>query len=270
MIAAAAALVAHSARRWRGLLVGMGLVLAGFQILLAAVAGWLGTQEAFGQLGNLAPPVVRQLMGSSLVTVLSVSGVVALGYFHTAVEAALVILALSLASEPADELEKGFTDLALSRSVSRSVVLLRTTVLLIVGPTVVVAAMGLGTWAGAAWYLPPELRPSARLVQLLMANLWALTIAWGGLAMAVSALARKRSQVTSWIGLTALTALLVDYLARAWAPMSGVAWLSPFHYYSPIDLVMGAAFPARDLLVLLSLGAAGVCLAWVAYTRRDL
>lgn len=270
-MSATAAMIAHSFRRHRGLVLGMSIVLAGFQVLLAAVADWLQAQSAFGQLGSLAPPAVRQLMGQSLVTVLSVSGVVALGYFHTAVEAALVILVLVIASEPADELDAGFTDLALSRDVPRSAVLARTSVLLLVGPTVVVGAMGVGSAVGARWMLPPDVYARLpRIVWLLMLNLWALVFAWGGIAMAVSALSRKRTHVTSWVGLAALTALLMDYLARAWTPMGGLAWLSPFHYYSPIDLAMGAPLPARDIVTLLSIGLAGVGLAWVAYSRRDL
>lgn len=271
MRSAVAALVGHSVRRSRGILLGMAGVLAGFQLLLAAVAGWLQTVSAFGQLGSLAPPAVRQLMGQSLLTVLSVSGVVALGYFHTAVEAALVILVLVIASEPADELESGFTDLVLSRRVPRTAVMARTSALLIAGPTFVVAAMGIGTAAGAAWILPPEVPgPSPRLVWSLMLNLWALAIAWGGIAMAVSAFSRRRGRVTSWVGLAALTALLIDYLARAWAPIQPVAWLSPFHYYSPIELVMGAAIPVHDVATLLSIGAGSTCLAWAGYSRRDL
>ena len=37
-------LIGHSVRRLRGLLLGMAAVLAGFQLLLAAMADWLRTQ----------------------------------------------------------------------------------------------------------------------------------------------------------------------------------------------------------------------------------
>jgi ABC-2 type transport system permease protein len=246
-------------------------VLAGFQILLAALASWLRSQSGFSQLEGLVPPDVRQLMGQSLVTMLSVSGIVALGYFHTAIEAALVALVLVIGSEPADELDAGFVDLALSRPIARQALLARTLILMVSCPALVVGAMGLGTAVGARWVMPVSMAgPAPRLVLSLMLNLWALLMAWGGLAMAVAAASRKRSQVTSVVALAALAALLVDYLARAWTPIQRLAWLSPFHYFSPLDLVIGTSLAARDLAVLLGIGASGVLAAFVIYARRDL
>lgn len=255
----------------RALLLGMALVLGGFQLLLAAMAELLHAQAAFGKLEALVPPAMRQLMGQSLVTMLSVSGVVALGYFHTAIEAALVVLVIVIGSEPADELDAGFLDLALSRPVPRVASQLRTTILMLACSIVVVATMGLGTAAGARWVMPAAISgPEPRLVLSLMANLWALMMAWGGITMAVASASRRRSRVMSVVGMAALVALLVDYLARVWTPARHVAWISPFHYYSPLELVMGAALPVQDVLTLLGIGVAGVAGAFVVFARRDL
>jgi hypothetical protein len=53
----------HSLRRMRSLLLTMTVILTAFQLLLAALADWLGTSSAFSQLAAMVPPAVRQLMG---------------------------------------------------------------------------------------------------------------------------------------------------------------------------------------------------------------
>lgn len=264
-------LVTHSARRMRAFVLGLAVVLGIFQLLLAAMADLLQSQSAFGQIGALVPPAVRQLMGQSLVTMLSVSGVVALGYFHTAVEAALVAMVIVIGSEPAAELDAGFLDLALSRSVPRLVPPLRTMVLLLACPAALVATMGLATAAGARWITSASPGgPTLRLVLSLMVNVWALMMAWGGITLAVAAASRTRSQVTSLVGMAALVTLLVDYLARVWTPARHAAWASPFHYYSPLDLVMGSPLRIGDILTLLGVSLAGAAVACVVFVRRDL
>ncbi len=271
MTQAVLVLASTSIRRMRGLLLAMTIVTAGFQVLLAALADWMGSQSAFSQIEGLVPAGVRQLMGPSLATMLSVSGIVALGYFHTAIEAALVGLVIVIGSEPAGEIESGFVDVALSRPLARAVPILRTVVLLLVLPAVVVGAMGIGTAVGAHWVMPPTLpKPTTRLVWSLMGNLWALLVAWGGAALAVASLSRRRGRAASVIGLAGIVMLLVDYLARAWKPLGQVAWVSPFHFYSPLNLVLGTRFPTSDVMTLLGIGGAGCALAFIFYSRRDL
>ena len=72
------------------------------------------------------------------------------------------------------------------------------------------------------------------------------------------------------MGLIALAMFLLDYVARAWAPAERVAWLSPFRYYSPFDLIMGSPLSWRNLLVLAGIAVSGFTFAFVAFSRRDI
>jgi ABC-2 type transport system permease protein len=63
--------------------------------------------------------------------------------------------------------------------------------------------------------------------------------------------------------------MLMDYLARAWTTLQKVAWLSPFHFYSPLELVTGTPLSVSNVLTLAGIGAAGAAAAFVIFARRD-
>src|SRR3989304_5585203 len=81
-------LVVHSAARARWLIGGFGLLLLVFQVLFVLLAVTLQESNTFGRIAEIAPPFVRELLGSSFVTMISFSGVVGLGYFHPLILAA--------------------------------------------------------------------------------------------------------------------------------------------------------------------------------------
>jgi hypothetical protein len=109
-----------------------------------------------------------------------------------------------------------------------------------------------------------------RLILSLAVNLWALLLSVGGFALAVGAASRRRSAAGGLVGVAALALFFVDYLARVWKPATSVAWLSPFHYYDAMAMVMGQPLPGAHLAVLLLSGIAGIVLAFVLFGRRDL
>ena len=67
-----------------------------------------------------------------------------------------------------------------------------------------------------------------------------------------------------------LVDVATDYVGRAWKPAESVAWLSPFRYYMPFELVMGSALSAKNLYVLGGIAVAAFTLAYVLYLRRDI
>jgi ABC-type transport system involved in multi-copper enzyme maturation permease subunit len=67
-----------------------------------------------------------------------------------------------------------------------------------------------------------------------------------------------------------LGTLLLDYVARLWQPAQKIAWLSPFRYYNPFELIMGNPLPLKNLVVLGAITAAGFAAAYVLFARRDI
>jgi ABC-type transport system involved in multi-copper enzyme maturation permease subunit len=55
-----------------------------------------------------------------------------------------------------------------------------------------------------------------------------------------------------------------------WKPAEPVAWLSPFRYYRPFDLVMGNPLPSKNLVVLSAIAVVAFVGAYVLFSRRDI
>ncbi len=265
------ALLVHSIRRVRNVVLVMASILAGFQILMNLAASVIQQENAFGPLSSLLPDFLRQLLGPSVLALLSFSGIVCLGYFHIAVVGWLVGMMIALATEPAAEIEIRFMDLVMAHPMARHWVITRS-ILMILGCTVfVLSAMMAGTWMGLHWLAPRDVvQPTLRLVRSLVLNVSVLLLSWGGITLVMTALARRRGVPASIAGGLALTSYLIDYLARVWKPARAVSWLSPFHYFNAVDLITSGTLPLRDLYVLAATAACSFGLAYLIFARRDL
>lgn len=264
-------LLRHSLRRTRTLVLTMGILLGAFQIVLVAAAGAIQASGGFETLSALLPPFVRELMGPAFVSFMSFAGIVCVGYFHVVVMAALVGLIVALALIPVSEIESGFVDLILSRPIARHWIVTRTIVTVVLAIIVVLALMMAGTWGGLELLARREVAwPSAKLILSLAINLGALLLCWSGVAMAIGSASRRRSVAAAISGLLALVMFLLDYVGRLWHPAESIAWLSPFRYYTPFDLVMGHALPWKNLVVPAGIALAGFVAAYVLFARRDI
>jgi ABC-2 type transport system permease protein len=239
--------------------------------MLIVVARAMQKAGTFAQLGAMIPPFVRAIFGPSLASFMSFSGIACIGFIELAIIGALVGISISVATIPASEVETGFIDLILSRPLARHWVVTRTIAALLVCGAVLILIMMAGTWIGLETLAPPDVAwPSAALVASLGSNLGLLMLSWGGVAMALGAVSRRRRVAGGIAGLLALATYLLDYTGRIWKPAESVAWLSPFRYYSPFDLVMGSALPAKNLIVLSSIAVAGFAAAYALFARRDI
>jgi ABC-2 type transport system permease protein len=264
-------LARHSLRRIRPIVIGMAIVLAGFQFLLTQVAVFLMRNQAFGMLSSLVPEFIRSMAGPSMVAFMSFGGVVALGYFHPVVLASLLGLAIAIATEPAGEIETRFGDLTLARPIARHQVITRTVAVLVVAEVTVLVVMTAATWTGLACCTPADAdRPSAALVRSLAITLGAIVLCWGGVALAVASASRRRATAVGTTAVAALAAYLADYLGRVWDPARAVSRLLPFHYFEPMALMTGSPLDVRSVAVLLAIALVGTTVGYLTFAHRDL
>lgn len=261
----------HSLRRIRAMLIGIGVLLAAFQFLLTQVGAYLVRHSAFGELSVLMPDFVRNIAGPGALAFMSFTGVVSLGYFHPMVIAAVIGLTIAIASEPAAEMENRFVDLTLARDLTRGAVIVRTVLVFAFAALFVLALMMAGTAAGLGCCTPADIpAPGARTIASLAVSLGSVMACWAGITLALAAAGKRRAVAGGAAGVAALAAFLLDYLGRAWEPARGVSVVSPFHYFEPTALIMGAPLQFSNIAILLGIGVAATTAAFVIFVRRDI
>jgi hypothetical protein len=271
MLRSTLVLAAHSLRRVRPMLIGLGLLLAAFQFLLVQMGAYLVRHSAFGALSGMMPDFIRAIVGPSAVAFMSFAGVVSLGYFHPMVIAAVVGVTIAIASEPAAEVETRFVDLTLARHLTRTAVVGRTWLVFATATVFIVGMMTAGSRVGLACCAPSEIdAPSTMLLVRLAVSLASVMVCWCGVTLAVAACVRRRAVASATVGIAALAAFLLDYVGRAWEPAAAISRVSPFHYFEPTALIAGAPLNASQIAVLIAIGAAGGAIGWGVFTRRDI
>jgi ABC-2 type transport system permease protein len=262
-------LFALALKRARALLAATGLLLGAFQVLMVFIASSI-KPEAMDQIADLLPPVVQKILGPSVASVMSFSGIACIGYFDLVIVIALLALVTALGTLPASEIETGVADLILARPLPRHWLITRTIALVVFAITLMLALMVAGTWIGlVAFASDIDAWPSAGMVVSLATNLGALIFCWGGIATAFGA-ACRRSVAGAVTGLLALFTLLLDLVRSIWSPAESVAWLSPFHYFVPFEIVMGRPLPAENLVVLWAIAMTGFTVAYFLFSQRDI
>jgi ABC-2 type transport system permease protein len=268
-------LLAHSFRRMRTLLIVMALLLCAFQVFLILIASSIHeTAESSHRIANIAemlPSFVRNFMGPSLLSFISFGGIVSQGYFHPAVQGALIGLTIAIATMPVSEIESGFMDLILSRPLARHWIITRSILMMVLCTAALLAMMLAATWLALHAFAPKGVPwPEAKVLLSLAANLSLLLLAWGGVALAIGAVSRRRGVAGTATGLLALTTFLLEFAPPTWRPAGWFAWLSPFQYYKAMKLIIGVPLRTHDLWVLAGIALTGYALAYVLFARRDL
>ncbi len=265
------ALFLHSYRRARVLVGAIVVMLAAIQVLFAVAAKSLQEQNSFSQLFALVPEYLRQVLGPSLLTLLSYRGIVCLGYFHVAVQAVLIGVVISLATEPAGETEKRFLDLVLSHPLSRHWVITRSVALVAAFAVLALSVMVLATRIALYATASEEMaRTVFSVVPRLALNLGALLLCWGGIAAMLATIASRRSIAGAGAAILAAACFIMELISQVWRPLKPLTRYSPFHYFNSLDLIAGSPVVARDALILAGIGATGFAIAYIFFSRRDL
>jgi hypothetical protein len=127
-----------------------------------------------------------------------------------------------------------------------------------------------GTWAGLVMFAPPGVAwPPARQTGSLALYLALLLLCWSGIAISLGA-ACRRGVAAATTSLFAFAALLLDWAHRLWPALDWVAWVSPFSYFNPYELVAGKSLRVENLLVLWAIAMTGFIVAYFVMSRRDI
>jgi ABC-2 type transport system permease protein len=259
-----------SLKRYSLLLGATGLLLAAVQAFRVLIAASVYNAGQFEEITALLPPFIREIFGSSLASIMTFNGIVCGVYFDTGFIIALLAVTIALATLPASEIETGFADLILARPMRRHWLITRTIALVLFAILFMLLSIMAGTWAGLAIFAPPDVPwPSAPETATLALSLGMLVLSWSGVAMAFGA-ACRRGVASATTSLLAFAAMLLDWAHRLWPPLDSIAWLSPFSYFRPYELLAGEPLRPENLLVLWAIAMTGFIVAYLVISLRDI
>ena len=226
--------------------------------------------ECYAQFATLVPAFIQEAMGGVLVG--TFAGAIALGFAHPLVMLSLSCGAIYLASEPAGEVEDGLVDL--DRRAARSTISDRYTVCVCVRASAALQSLPRCSRPAASscdgCRQPPPWRCQRYGSRWVAANLLAIVWCFGA-AVARGGLARRqRTRAAGTVALVAVSLYLLQFGAAAWTPLRPLARVSPFHYYEPMQTLLGRRQPVTYLLGLLTATMALLGVAYTLYSRRDL
>ena len=264
-----AILLLHSIKRVRVLVLTIAIFVALIQVLLVQLAASLEQDGQLTQFASLFPPFFRNLLGPGIAAFMSFDGILGLGYFHPAAIAAITAMAIAVATQLAVEVESGFSDLLLARPIARHWLVTRAVVMSI-GSIAIAALAMLGGSAVGVMFMSTHAAPAWSTLTHLAANLAMVTLCWSAVALVIASISRRRATANGITGLLAVVAFLVDYVARLWGPAKSIAPLSPFHYFSPMETILGELPPMIDWTILTLIAMSGFAISYVLFLRRDI
>jgi len=265
------ALLGRSAYQIRFALSATVLLLGALQILIIAQAVEIQRTNAFASLANLLPGFLQRGLGNKAMILASFKGTVAFGYFHPVVCMTVAVLAMYPATEIAHEVEAGLVDLELARALPRHRLVTRSLVLSHLAAAIVLGAMAAGTAIGIRLFDASQLDvPSLDLRARLLFNQFAVASCFAGFALFVASWAHRWSSAFTIAALSAVVLYNVDFIAMGWRPMQAVAWVSPYHYFPALSIILGDASTPRDIVILFGAAAILSAGAYWQFQRRDL
>jgi len=264
-------LVARSCRRAAAPLIALASVLALVQFAFVGVAVSFENTRSFERLIAFVPTFVSRGVSGSFLALASFRTMAVAGYLHPVVVLALVEFAIYVATEPAGDVEQGLVDLVLARPIARQRLITRSLLVTASGTAAVVCTMSVVSALGVAWLAPALVeRPTGGTIARLGTELLLLSWSFGAIALAAAAFARRRAAAALAVGVVAIAMYLLEFLGAVWTRVEPLARVSPFDYYEGLGILTGRADVARDLLVLGSVTAAAVFIAYWRFSRRDL
>jgi ABC-2 type transport system permease protein len=169
---------------------------------------------------------------------------------------------------PVGEIDRGTVDVTLTLPVTRWGMLTAETIVWIAAGAIVLALGFAGNELGG-WYVDDTLRPQVGRSLIVMANLFCLYLAVGGLAWLVSASSNRRGAALIIVLLFLLASFLLNFLSQFWEVADRIAFLGILNYYRPMYMIRDGAVPWGDMGVLLAVAVTLWIAAGVVFSRRD-
>ena len=234
---------------------------------------WISSQIEFNSafitvIETLLPPALSEMMLSQF-SVISFGAFLGFGFQHPVVLVSSIAFMVIAGSIPAAERENGLLDLIMARPLSRGQYIASIIIMVAASAGILAAVLLATVFVGLQIIKHPEELPWTDYIQPSIAFAL-LMAAIGGYTLLLSSAAQRRGQaVARAVGLT-LALFFVEVIADQWEPMARLRWISPFHYFDPIQAAAGSGLEVFQVMVLLVIFVASSFSAIWIFRRRDL
>ncbi|REK18205.1 MAG: hypothetical protein DWQ37_04780 [Planctomycetota bacterium] len=247
-----------------------GLLLAGVEAIVAYVIPTFQAQfsESLMQI-EFIQTFVSAMLGIDAAEQLGPEAFAAFPWVHPVVLAVVWTHALvSCTRVPAGEVDRGTIDLTLTLPVTRWGILASETIVWI-GTGVVVLLAGLAGNEIGSQFVVEEFRVPLERKLIILANLFCLYLAVGGLAWLVSASSNRRGPAIIIVFVVLLASFLLNFLSQFWSVAERISFLGILDYYRPVYVLRDGSVPWYDMSILLAVGVVLWIIAGAIFARRD-
>jgi ABC-type transport system involved in multi-copper enzyme maturation permease subunit len=253
--------------RFKVILLCVGLFV--FEMLFCIVGTSQEVQTSILRDLDDIPPLAQKMMGEGFIDALVKYGLIAIGYMHPFMIILFIILIFIIASQMiTSEISGGTIGFTLSKAVSRKRIYFNFAVTVYGGlflmafSTYFASFLGIGIMYGDRLTAGPF--PSLAL------NLFLIMALAAGYVAIFAALADTGKMLFTWGGVTLLALYLLNFGAPLWKPLTYLAPLSPFKYYEPMKLLMGAQVGVGKALIILAVSVTMFIIGGWLFNRRDI
>jgi ABC-2 type transport system permease protein len=261
-------LLRHHLRMHRVPLVALALGLVLFETTMTFVGRQPVVSGFMTEILRAAPPQLLALFGDDMLNMVSVRGIIGIGYTHPFALIMMAVWAVRVPSAAlAGEIGRGTMDIVAARPVARSAQITAAAVALLGGLAVLAGAAWVTTAVGLAVRPLEGVRPLDYLP--VAAALWLTFASFGMVGIFVSALNREAGAAIGWLSGLMAGSYVLDYAARVWPRIASLRPLSLFRYYEPQQVVR-SGLAVRDAEVFAAVAVVALLAALVVFSRRDL
>ncbi len=238
----------------------LGLILPAFQKEFS---------DKFLQL-EFMQKILAAFLGAELGKVIGPAVLSMVGWVHPLVLALVWAQAIVVCTRvPAGEVDRGTLDVLLALPVTRTSVYVSESFVFIISSLLIVG-VGLGGNLVGNRISGLERAGSLGQLSLVALNLYALSLAVGGLSSFLSSMCDRRGRAMGSAFAILLASFFLSSMSTFNAIVKSVSVVSLLNYYRPYRILQERASPLGDMMVLLGVGTILWICGAVIFVRRDL
>jgi len=214
--------------------------------------------------------IITAMLGSDIGEKIGPAAMLSFSWVHPVLLMTLWGQEITLCTRtPAGEIDRGTIDVWLGLPVSRwQLYISETFIWLSTGLLLVLAAFASHLFIRS--FVAEDMRLPVDRVIIVVINLYAMYIAFGGIVWLVSALSNRNGKVMGICFALMLGSILLNFIITMWEPARSIQFLSILDYYRPWKIFQSDTWPVRDIITLMTTGLAfWLAGAWV-FVRRDI